>query len=819
MIPILERLKKEILLLDGSMGALLQGRGLPPGYAPDLWNLEKPEEIAAVHAEYANAGSNILLTNTFGASRLRLAEYNAESRIREINFAGVELARRASKGKAYIAGDIGPSGTTIAPVGDLAFEEAVSLFREQASLLAEAGADLIAIETMFDIQEMRAALIGVREGAPGLPVMALMTFNSDGITDSGSDPETVAAVLEGFGAEIMGLNCSVGPEAMVPVLERLGRATHTFLAIEPNAGLPVHRDGKTVYPSGAEEMVEFAPAFVAAGANIIGGCCGTTPAYIRLLAKRLRGVSPVPRSRSRLTRISSRNQVLSFGEGVPFVLIGEKINPTGKKLFSEAIAEGRTDLIVAEARKEAAAGAHALDVNVGVPLVDEARMMEKAITAIGNVVSLPLVIDSSFASALEAGLRLYPGRALVNSVNAEEERIEEVLPLIRRYGAAVIGLLSGEDIPEKAIDRIKNAEKILRAAERYGLRPEDIVFDTLALTVSAVQEASRQTLETIRILKTEWNARTIVGLSNVSFGLPVRKTVHDTFLAMAIGSGLDGAICDPYDPLLHQTVAAASLFSGRDPECRVFMEKAASWTPLIPSTAGPQPGSPATGSTPDHPLSIPEKIERAIIEGEREAIAPLVSQALAEGTPPFSIFVDLMTPAIRKLGDLFGQRLKFIPHLIAGADTMKKGVEVLQPYLEAKGPTEPKGTIVFATVKGDIHDIGKNICILMLRNFGYRVIDLGRNVPLETILEAAEKEKAQIIALSALMTTTMIQMKIALDTVRERNLPYRIMVGGAVVTPKFATEIGADGYGKDVGEVVPLTERILSELEKKKTHP
>ena len=818
MIPILERLKKEILLLDGSMGALLQGRGLPPGYAPDLWNLEKPEEIAAVHAEYANAGSNILLTNTFGASRLRLAEYNAEARIREINFAGVELARRASKGKAYIAGDIGPSGTTIAPVGDLAFEEAVSLFREQASLLAEAGADLIAIETMFDIQEMRAALIGVREGAPGLPVMALMTFNSDGITDSGSDPETVAAVLEGFGAEIMGLNCSVGPEAMVPVLERLGRATHTFLAIEPNAGLPVHRDGKTVYPSGAEEMVEFAPAFVAAGANIIGGCCGTTPAYIRLLAKRLRGVSPVPRSRSRLTRISSRNRVLSFGEGVPFVLIGEKINPTGKKLFSEAIAEGRTDLIVAEARKEAAAGAHALDVNVGVPLVDEARMMEKAITAIGNVVSLPLVIDSSFASALEAGLRLYPGRALVNSVNAEEERIEEVLPLIRRYGAAVIGLLSGEDIPERAIDRIKNAEKILRAAERYGLRPEDIVFDTLALTVSAVQEASRQTLETIRILKTEWNARTIVGLSNVSFGLPVRKTVHDTFLAMAIGSGLDGAICDPYDPLLHQTVAAASLFSGRDPECRVFMEKAASWTPLIPSTAGPQPGSPATGSTPDHPLSIPEKIERAIIEGEREAIAPLVSQALAAGTPPFSIFVDLMTPAIRKLGDLFGQRLKFIPHLIAGADTMKKGVEVLQPYLEAKGPTEPKGTIVFATVKGDIHDIGKNICILMLRNFGYRVIDLGRNVPLETILEAAEKEKAQIIALSALMTTTMIQMKIALDTVRERNLPYRIMVGGAVVTPKFATEIGADGYGKDVGEVVPLTERILAELEKK-THP
>ncbi len=333
MIPLLERLQRDILLLDGSMGALLQGRGLPPGYAPDLWNLERPDDIAAVHAEYAEAGSDILLTNTFGASRLRLQEYHAESRIREINEAGVVLARRASKGKAYIAGDIGPSGSTIAPFGEITFEEAVSIFREQARLLKEAGADLIAIETMFDIQEMRAALIGVREGAPGLPVMALMTFNADGITDSGSDPETVASVLEGFGVEIIGLNCSVGPEAMLPVLRRLGQVTHTFLAIEPNAGLPQHKDGKTVYPSGAEEMVEFAPAFVEAGANIIGGCCGTTPSYIRLLSKRLKGTVPKPKTRSLLTKISSRTHVLPIGEGVPFVIIGEKINPTGKKSF------------------------------------------------------------------------------------------------------------------------------------------------------------------------------------------------------------------------------------------------------------------------------------------------------------------------------------------------------------------------------------------------------------------------------------------------------------------------------------------------------
>ena len=815
MTPLLERLKKDILILDGSMGALLQGRGLPPGYAPDLWNLERPKDIQAVHAEYRAAGSDILLTNTFGASRRRLAEYQAEGRIREINVAGVELARRAAGGKAYIAGDIGPFGSTIAPFGDTTFEEAVAIFREQAALLAEAGVDLIAIETMFDIQEMRAALIGVREGAPGVPVMAFMTYNADGITDSGSDPETVAAVLEGFCVDIMGLNCSVGPEAMVPVLERLGRATHTYLAIEPNAGLPLHRDGKTVYPSGAEEMATFAPTFVEAGANIIGGCCGTTPEYIRLISKMLKGRPPRVRTPSLHTRIASRTRVIPIGAGAPFVLIGEKINPTGKKLFSEAIAEGRTDLIVAEARKEAAAGAHALDVNVGVPLVDEALMMEKAVIAIGNVVSTPLVIDSSFASALESGLRIYPGRALVNSVNAEDERLEEVLPLIRRYGASVIALLSGDDIPEKAIDRIKNAEKILKAAERFGLSPRDIVFDTLALTVSAAQEAARQTLETIRILKSEWNAHTVVGLSNVSFGLPMRKTVHDTFLAMAIGAGLDGAICDPYDPLLHQTVAAASLFSGRDPECRIFINKAETWTPLVPQAdkgGGASLSTGASASNTDKPLTTREKIDRAIVEGERESITALVETALAEGMGPFDIFVDVMTPAIRRLGDLFGARQKFIPHLIAGADTMKKGVEVLQPLLEAKGPTEPKGTIVFATVKGDIHDIGKNICILMLRNFGYRVIDLGRNVPLETILETAEKEKAQIVALSALMTTTMIQMKVAVDAIREKNLPFKVMVGGAVVTPKFSLEIGADGYGKDVGEVVPLTEKILAAL-------
>ena len=382
------------------MGALLQSRGLPAGYAPDLWNLERPSDIQNVHAEYVDAGSDIILTNTFGSSRLRLREYNSEDRIGEINRAGVELARRASRGRAYIAGDIGPSGTTIAPFGDLSFDDAIAIFREQALLLIEAGCDLIAIETMFDIQEMRAALIGVREAVGNrIPVMALMTFNTDGITDSGSDPETAASVLEGFGVDIMGLNCSVGPEAMVPVVARLGQTTNTYIAVEPNAGLPLHQDGRTIYPANAEEVASFAPKFVEGGANIIGGCCGTTPDYIRILARTVKRIPPISRPTPNLLKISSRTKMTLVGTGVPFLIVGEKINPTGKKKFSEAIAAGQTDLIVAEARKEMEAGAHALDVNVGVPLVNEAEMMDKAVTAIQNVVSLPIVIDSSYASA------------------------------------------------------------------------------------------------------------------------------------------------------------------------------------------------------------------------------------------------------------------------------------------------------------------------------------------------------------------------------------------------------------------------------------
>lgn len=799
--PFLERIAKEVLLLDGSMGALLQNRGLPAGYAPDLWNLENPSAIEAVHREYVEAGSDVILTNTFGASRLRLAEYGAEGRLAEINRAAVEIARRAAGNKAYVAGDIGPLGTTLAPFGELPFDDAVAIFAEQARALAHAGADLIVIETMFDLLEVRAALIGARDAAPGLPLVASMTFTTDGLTDTGTDPATAAAALETL-ADVIAVNCSTGPDAMTAVVETMARTTRKPIGVQPNAGLPVQREGRTVFPLSAEEVAAFGPKFVEAGATLVGGCCGTTPAYIRLLARTIKGRPAAPRAVPGGVKITSRMKTAWIGPGLSFLKIGEKINPTGKKAFAEAIREGRLDMIVAEARKQYEHGAHALDVNVGVPMTPEAENMARAVTAVQNVVDLPLVIDSSNVYALEAGLKVYPGRALVNSVNAEEEKLERVLPLVKRYGASVLGLVSGDDIPEKAVDRLRNAEKILKRALALGIDPEQIVFDVLALPVSAMQDGSRETIETVRLIGRELGAATSAGVSNVSFGLPNRPLIHNTFLALAIGAGLDAGIVNPYDEGMHRAVEGASLFSGRDPGCRRFIE-------IHQAKAEEQKKPAAEAGTPK---STRDRIFEAVVEGERESIQDLVRQGLAEGLDPFALFLDAMTPGIRRLGDLFGARKKFIPHLIAAAETMRKGVEILSPLMESAGAMEKKGTIVMATVKGDIHDIGKNICCLMLRNYGFAVIDLGKNVPSEAILDAAAKHRADVIGLSALMTTTMMQMKVVRDAVREKGLPCKIMIGGAVTTPEFAREIGVDAHGKDVGDVTAVAERLVEEL-------
>lgn len=819
----LDRLRREILILDGSMGALLQSRGLPDGYAPDLWNTEKPEAIEAVHREYIEAGSTIVLTNTFGATRLRLGEYQAEGRVREINRAAVQVARKAAAGRnVLVAGDIGPSGTTLEPFGELPFEEAVEIFREQAQALADAGVDLIAIETMFDLTEAKAALIAVRDVAPDMPVIAHMTFSLRGVTDTGTDPETAAVVLEACGADVIGVNCSVGPEDMLEVVGRMARATNLPLCVQPNAGLPVLRAGKSVFPQSPEQMAPFARQFVDRGAAIVGGCCGTVPEYIRRIAHELRDVRPGKTSREPGVWITSRTRALRIGPSAPFAIIGERINPTGRKKYSEAIREGRTDLIIADARRQAQGYASALDVNVGVPLVDEAAMMRKAVVAVQNAVDLPLVLDSSYVEALEAGMRLYPGRALINSVDPDPDKAERLLPLIKRFGCAVIGMLAETEIPERAADRVRNAQKILRLCEQYGIDRSAVVFDCLSLTVSAAPVAASQTLDTIRAISRDLGCATILGLSNVSFGLPSRRSVHNTFLGMAIGNGLDAAICNANDETLYEIVQASSLFAGRDQGCRRYIDFAVDLEErrkrdqavLEAARSGRLVDEQAEAVSQPAAVAAPSKNTRdllweAVVEGDKDAVSRFTRRGLEEGLEPMDLFLNVLTPAIRHLGDLFGAGKKFIPHLIASADAMKAGVAVLMPLLEKAGPVEKKGTVVLATVKGDIHDIGKNIVALMLRNFGYEVHDLGRNVPTETVLEEARVRGAHIIGLSALMTTTMMRMKDVVDEVRKRQAPHVVLIGGAVTTEAFAQEIGADGHGRDVGEVVGLAERAM----------
>ncbi len=792
----LAELKKHILVLDGSMGALLQGAGLPDGHAPDLWNLERPDRIRDVHSQYAGAGAQILLTNTFGASRLRLAEYGAHSQLKEINREAVKLAR-AGGPNCIIAGDIGPLGGIMAPTGDISFREGVGIFKEQIEVLVSAGVDLLVIETMFDLMEMKAAVIAANDVRCDIPLLASMTFNSDGVTDTGTDPITTVATLEGLGVDIIGVNCSTGPEPMLDTVERLAVSTSLPISVQPNAGLPVHKDGRTVFETPMDEVAKFCKPFADAGANIIGGCCGTTPEYISMIRAIVDDMTPKIRDAKQVLSLTSRMVTLQPGEGQPFVKIGEKINPTGRKAFAQSIKDGKLDMIISDARKQYEAGAHALDVNVGVPLVDEAESMRKAVVAMQNVTPLPIVIDSSYVSALEAGLEVYPGRALINSINGETERLEEVTPLVKRHGASVIALLSGDDIPETAVERLKIAEKILLYLEDHGVTKDKVIFDCLALVVSAMQEGARQTLETIREVRRQFGCPALVGASNVSFGLPERGLINSSFLSMAMGAGLDAAIMNPYNEQANQSIAASSLFCNRDPQCRLYID-------MMESDDNADDGEAA-------PKTTREQIASAVLEGDKGSIDSLIKKALDEKIDAMEIFADVMTPAIRKLGDLFAQRKKFIPHLVAAADTMKRGMVVLDPVLKSNGAMPDKGTVVFATVKGDIHDIGKNICCIMLSNFGFNVIDLGKSVPMEEILEKAKEHNADIIALSALMTTTMMQMKVVIDKVRADNLPYKVMIGGAVVTNTFAHEIGAGAYGKDVGGIVDVTTGLIDQ--------
>jgi len=797
------RLSGRVVILDGAMGTELQARGMPPGVSPEVHALESPDVVRDIHARYVLSGADVVYTCTFGANRYKLAQYGTFD-IALVNRTLAGLARQASGGKSLVAGDIGPTGRFVEPFGDLGFEDAVSCFKEQVQGLLEGGVDLFVIETMMDIQEARAALVAIREITDAFCMVSL-TYDEAGRTLTGTDPATAVVTLQALGADAVGCNCSAGPAEMVRLVEAMRPYARVPILAKPNAGLPRLKDTKTAFDMGPVEFARHARELVRAGASMVGGCCGTTPGHIARLRDEVRVLEPpksVPRGRPVLSSVSARVELVKDG---PLVVIGERINPTGKKALQEELRQGIFSLVCSFAREQALRGAEILDVNVGMPGIDEKFVLREAVKRVVLCCDRPLCIDTTRIDALEAALRIYPGRALVNSISGEEETLEERLRIASRYGAMFILLpVTGSSLPKTARDRARIARSVFGRARPYGFTKDDVIVDALTMAVSAQGDAALETLETIRWSSRVFRCASVVGLSNVSFGLPERKWVNAAFLAMAGAMGLTCAIANPEVPEIMNVKFALDVLRGRDPDARAYITRFGDVS--SPNTPAPDPSS--GGRTPR------DGVARAIVEGDREAIRGLVEKALEDGCDPRELVDEVMIPAIRQVGDLYERKIYFLPQLIASAESMKRGFEVLEPLLAGKGGVAAdKGRIVIATVKGDIHDIGKNIVALLLRNNGFSVEDLGKDVPADVIVDAARRLGADIVALSALMTTTMASMEETVRVLRGAGISSEVLVGGAVVTEGFASSIGAR-YAKDGVEAVREAERVMAEKDR-----
>ncbi len=790
----LDILNKRPLILDGATGTELQKRGMPPGVCPELWCIDNPGVIAGVHGDYARAGSDVVYTCTFGANRLKLAQYGGRDAA-PVNRSLALIAREAVRGKALVAGDIGPTGHFIQPFGELDFEEAVSVFKEQVRGLLEGGVDGFVIETMMDIQEARAALIAVKETCD-LFTMVTMTFERDGRTLNGTDPLTALVTLQALGADAVGCNCSTGPDDMERFIAAMRPCAKVPLIAKPNAGLPRASGGSTVYDMDAAEFALRAGALVGAGAGILGGCCGTTPGHLAALRKAVsRRKAPAPLRKS-LAALSSARRTLAFDPGRPLVVIGEGINPTGRKALQEELRDGRTALVRQMARDQEAAGADLLDVNVGVPGIDQEKTMQEVVLTLAAATQLPLVIDSAKPEPIERALRVYPGRALINSISGETEKLKRLLPVAAKYGAMFILLpLTDRGIPETAEKRAAVIRAILREARKHGFTRDDVLVDGIVMTAASNPDAPRETIRTIRWVTETLGARTVVGLSNVSFGMPERRWINASFLAMASASGLTAAIANPASEELMFVKKASDVLGGRDRD-------AAGWIALCAKTTGTGRRAPAEALPP------PQRLREAILEGNREAVGGWITECLKAGADAAALAREVMIPAIVEVGERFGRKEYFLPQLIASGETMKIGMDALEPFLqEASKEAAGRGTVLIATVKGDIHDIGKNIVALMLRNYGFRVVDLGKDVASERIVREIEKHKPNAVGLSALMTTTMTRMKEVIDLARKQGQQCPFIVGGAVVTRAYADSVGAE-YARDGVEAVQVIQRI-----------
>ena len=776
--------KDTFLILDGGMGTMLQAMGLPLGGIPELWNLEAPEKITAIHKQYVDAGSDVVYTNTFGCNRLKMARTGKS--VQELIAAAVRNARNS--GAKYVALDIGPIGHMLEPTGTLKFEEAYDIFREQIE--AGADADLIVFETMSDLLEVRAGLLAAREHGGGRPVFVTMSFEESGRTFTGCSISAMALTLEGLGADAIGVNCSLGPEELVPIVEELCRWTTLPVIVKPNAGLP---DPVTnTYHFTPEKFAACIRPFAEMGAVVFGGCCGTTPAHIRAAASLLKTLAPVERHPQIPPAVCTANQTVTITEPR---IIGERINPTGKKRFKQALMEHDIDYILNQAIQQIDAGADILDVNVGLPEIDETEMMVSAVKAIQGITDTPLQLDTTDPAALEAGLRIYNGKPIVNSVNGEEESLQTVLPLVKKYGACVVGLtLDKGGIPKTAEGRFRIAKRILDRALSLGIRREDVFIDCLTLTASAEQEGVMETLHAVERVKKELGLRTVLGVSNISFGLPSRELVTRNFLTMALYAGLDLPIINPNVESMTAAVRTYKLLANFDHNAVDFIAHYGG------EQAAPAP-KPASGGTME--------LGAAIGAGLKSEAGTL-TKAMLETTEPMVIVNEHLIPALDKAGAEFEKGKIFLPQLISAASAAQAAFEAIKAHLSANSTeTVNRGTIVLATVKGDIHDIGKNIVKILLENYGYQVIDLGKDVPYEAVVEAAEKYHAPLVGLSALMTTTLPSMEGTIKLLHERCPWCRTVVGGAVLTPDYAEAIGADFYAKDAKETVDIAKKVF----------
>lgn len=793
---ITEYLKDHIVYLDGGFGTMLQSEGLQAGEYPERWNISRTEVITKIHREYFNSGSNVISTNTFGANILKFSKEELEEIVKTA-IENAKIARETTNGKQekFIALDIGPTGKLLKPYGDLDFEDAVGVFSETVKLGVKYGVDLVLIETMNDSYETKAALLAVKENSD-LPVFVSNAYSEDGKLMTGATPSAMVAMLEGMGADAIGANCSLGPKQLASVVDELLKYSSIPVILKPNAGLPKSENGKAVYSVNPQDFAEEMQRQIEKGVRIAGGCCGTTPEYIKSLVEKTKEVEIQPITSKNITTVSSYTHAVEFSN-LP-ILIGERINPTGKKRLKQALKDGDIDYILQEAINQQEKGVHILDVNAGLPDIDEVETLKKVVCEIQTVTDLPLQIDTSNVEAMEKALRHYNGKAMINSVNGKEESMRSVFPLVKKYGGLVVALTLDENgIPDTVEGRVAIAEKILKTAKEYGIEKKDIIFDTLALTISADTDAAVTTLKSLNVIKNKLGCHTSLGVSNVSFGLPERDAVNSTFFALALENGLSAAIMNPYSADMMKTYYSYSALKGLDENCAEYVQNISNFATVTVSTN-------QVNVTEEENCSA---LQKAIIKGLKDK-AGEEALKLLQNIKPLDVVQNDIIPALDTVGKGFEEKTVYLPQLLMSAEAAKSAFEQIKSAMSTQNNSITKATVVIATVKGDIHDIGKNIVKLLLENYGFAVCDLGKDVSPETIAEEVVKFHAPLVCLSALMTTTVPAME---ETIKQihANAPWcKVIVGGAVLTQEYANKIGADMYGKDAMSAVRYAETI-----------